>query len=132
MSPKSEGATKATPVDIPHDMEKEQIDHEEKSVGVADAGEIENKGTILDPLEALGDPDWREKQKKVVRTLDMTLLPMLWILYLFNYLDRTNIAQARLNSFEEDLGLVGNQFNIAVSVLTAGYVLHQPLIIATG
>lgn len=74
----------------------------------------------LNAIEALNDPDWEAKQKKIVRTLDMTLLPMLWILYLFNYLDRTSIAQARLNTFEEDLGLVGNQFNVAVSVLTAG------------
>lgn len=42
------------------------------------------------------------------------------ILYLFNYLDRTNISQARLDTFEEDLGLQNGQFNIAVSVLTAG------------
>ena len=44
---------------------------------------------------------------------------------MFNYLDRNNIAQARLNSFEEDLGLVGNQFNVAVSILNVGYMLAQ-------
>jgi hypothetical protein len=43
-------------------------------------------------LEALDIPDWQAKEKKVVRTLDMTLLPQLWILYMFNYLNRTNIA----------------------------------------
>jgi hypothetical protein len=29
-------------------------------------------------------------------------------------------SQARLNTFEEDLGLVGNQFNVAVSILNVG------------
>ena len=77
-------------------------------------------GRPLNAIEALNMPDWEQKEKKLVRILDMTLLPTLWILYLFNYLDRTNIAQARLNSFEEDLGLEGNDFNIAVSILTAG------------
>jgi hypothetical protein len=43
-------------------------------------------------LEALGIPDWQEMERKIVRTLDMTLLPQLWILYMFNYLNRTNIA----------------------------------------
>ena len=38
------------------------------------------------------DPEWRRKEKKLVRKLDMTLMPMVWILYLFNYLDRNNIA----------------------------------------
>lgn len=43
-------------------------------------------------IEALGIPDWQAKEKRIVRTLDMTLLPQLWILYMFNYLNRTNIA----------------------------------------
>jgi MFS family permease len=33
--------------------------------------------------------------------------------------------QARLSTFEEDLGLVGNDFNSAISVLTAGYMIGQ-------
>ena len=32
-------------------------------------------------IEALGIEDWQAKEKKIVRTLDMTLLPQLWILY---------------------------------------------------
>lgn len=45
-----------------------------------------------DPISSLGIPDWEIKERKVVRTLDMTLLPQLWILYMLNYLNRTNIA----------------------------------------
>ena len=33
--------------------------------------------------------------------------------------------QARLNSFEKNLGLKGNQFNTAVSLLNVTYVLMQ-------
>lgn len=29
--------------------------------------------------------------KSLVRKLDFTLMPMIWILYMFNYLDRNNI-----------------------------------------
>lgn len=32
-------------------------------------------------IEALGIEDWQAKEKKIVRRLDMTLLPQLWILY---------------------------------------------------
>lgn len=64
--------------------------------------------------------EYRIKERKLVRKLDLTLMPTVWILYLFNYLDRNNIAQARLNTFTQDLGLVGNQFNIAVSILNVG------------
>lgn len=37
------------------------------------------------------DEDFRRVSRSVVRKLDMTLLPMVWILYLFNYIDRNNI-----------------------------------------
>lgn len=37
----------------------------------------------------------------------------------------TASRQAKLDSFEKDLGLVGNQFNVAVSILNVGYVLFQ-------
>lgn len=40
-------------------------------------------------VAALGIPDWEAKEKKIVKILDMTLLPQLWILYMFNYLVST-------------------------------------------
>ncbi|KAH6686644.1 major facilitator superfamily domain-containing protein [Plectosphaerella plurivora] len=70
-------------------------------------------------------PEWKIAERRVVRKLDMTLLPTVWVLYMFNYLDRNNIAQARLDDFEGDLGLVGNQFNVAVSILNVGYMIAQ-------
>lgn len=45
-----------------------------------------------DQIDALGIPNWRDLEKQVVRRLDMTLMPCLWVLYLFNYLDRASIA----------------------------------------
>ena len=46
-------------------------------------------------------------------------------MYFFNYVDRGALAQARLNDFETDLGMTGNDFNVAVSILVVGYVLMQ-------
>lgn len=89
---------------------------------------IEKKEALPTPdeqLDALGIPDWRNLEKKLVKRLDMTLVPCLWALYLFNYLDRASIAQARLSSLEEDLNLSDGQFGFAVSILTIGYVLGQ-------
>ncbi|KAK5069335.1 hypothetical protein LTR64_008369 [Lithohypha guttulata] len=61
----------------------------------------------------------------LVRKLDRRVLPILWAMYFLNYLDRNAIAQARLNDLEDDLGLTGNQFNVAVSILFVGYLLMQ-------
>lgn len=38
------------------------------------------------------DAEWLRMEKKLVQKLDMTLMPIIWTLDLFNYLDRNNIA----------------------------------------
>ncbi|WWD20838.1 hypothetical protein CI109_105315 [Kwoniella shandongensis] len=42
-----------------------------------------------------------------------------------NYIDRNNAAAARLQGFEEDLHLTGNQFPTLLSILYVGYILFQ-------
>lgn len=71
--------------------EKEQADFEQAEEGnkVMDASHLPRPEEVI---EALGIPNWRELEKKAVRRLDMTLMPALWVLYLFNYLDRASIA----------------------------------------
>jgi hypothetical protein len=57
----------------------------------------------------------------LVKKLDMRIMPILWAMYFLNYLDRNAIAQARLNGLEDDLGLVGTQYNTCISILFVGY-----------
>ncbi|KAK7464302.1 hypothetical protein VKT23_006470 [Stygiomarasmius scandens] len=66
-----------------------------------------------------------EAERKLVKKLDMRIIPALWAMYFLNYLDRSAIAQARLNGLEKHLGLVGSQFNICVSILFVGYAVVQ-------
>ncbi|KAK1455706.1 hypothetical protein CMEL01_04466 [Colletotrichum melonis] len=80
---------------------------------------------VTDVNFSMAEEEFIAHEKSLVRKLDYTLVPMVWLLYLFNYLDRNNIAQARLSSFEKDLNLTGNQFNVAVSILNIGYMLMQ-------
>lgn len=40
--------------------------------------------------------------------------------------DRSNIGNANLTGFSDDLGLVGNQYGAAVSVVYATYVVFEP------
>jgi hypothetical protein len=65
------------------------------------------------------------EEKKLVRRLDSFIMPIVFCMYFMNKLDQNAIANARLDGFEKDLGLKGNQFNICVSVLYAGYTLIQ-------
>ena len=60
--------------------------------------------------------------------LDLRLLPVLSIMYLFNSLDKSNLGNAKTNGLEKSLGLEGNQYNILLSVFFIPYVLTAPFL----
>ncbi|KAL6358995.1 hypothetical protein LRP88_09193 [Fusarium phalaenopsidis] len=62
---------------------------------------------------------------RLVRKLDWVILPMLWIMYWFNYLDRNAITVARLDNLEEELNLSSTEYQTCVSILFVGYILGQ-------
>ncbi|KAI8650985.1 MFS domain-containing protein [Fusarium keratoplasticum] len=67
-----------------------------------------------------------EKAKKMfLRKLDRWIIPPVMLLYLFSFLDRVNIGNARLYGLEEDLDLVGDQYQLAVSILFVTYILSE-------
>ncbi|KAI9753604.1 MAG: hypothetical protein M4579_005068 [Chaenotheca gracillima] len=67
----------------------------------------------------------RVAEKKLVRKLDLYIVPIVMLLYLLSFLDRVNIGNARLYNMEADLGLKGNQFQTATSILFVTYVLSE-------
>ncbi|KAG2352673.1 MFS general substrate transporter [Suillus spraguei] len=63
-------------------------------------------------------------EKRLLRKLDLRVA-FLVLVYIMNSMDRTNAAAARLRGLEEDLGMMGNQFNTLMSVFYVGYLLTQ-------
>jgi MFS family permease len=80
-----------------------------------DGSEIERQLGEVDPVA----------EKKLVRKLDMFLIPVVMLLYLFSFLDRVNIGNARLYGLEKDLGLNASQWQVAVSILFVTYILSE-------
>ncbi|RAO67156.1 uncharacterized protein BHQ10_003168 [Talaromyces amestolkiae] len=64
-------------------------------------------------------------EKKLVRKVDIRLLIMMVVMYILNYLDRNNIAAAKLAGLEKSLNLKGDQYQLCVSILFVGYLLMQ-------
>ncbi|KAL4908150.1 hypothetical protein BDW74DRAFT_97637 [Aspergillus multicolor] len=64
-------------------------------------------------------------EKALLRKLDRWIVPPVMLLYLLSFLDRVNIGNARLYGLEEDLGLEGDQYQIAVSILFVTYILSE-------
>ncbi|EKD20641.1 uncharacterized protein L3040_006366 [Drepanopeziza brunnea f. sp. 'multigermtubi'] len=64
-------------------------------------------------------------EKTLVRKLDLHIIPVVMLLYLLSFLDRVNIGNARLYGLEEDLGMHGNMYQTAVSLLFVTYILCE-------
>jgi len=64
-------------------------------------------------------------ESKLKAKIDLRLMPMIILMYIMNYLDRNNIAAAKLAGILTDLHLKGSEFNTAVSILFVGYLLMQ-------
>ncbi|KAJ5973707.1 MFS general substrate transporter [Penicillium waksmanii] len=76
-------------------------------------------------LLAMTEEERELMEKKLVRKIDARLLIMLVVMYILNYLDRNNIASAKLAGLDKDLNLKGNQYQTCVSILFVGYLLMQ-------
>ncbi|KAF2139355.1 uncharacterized protein K452DRAFT_275577 [Aplosporella prunicola CBS 121167] len=63
--------------------------------------------------------------KRLLRKLDRTLLPPLSILYLLSFLDRSNVANAKLEGLTEDLGISGDVYLTSLTLYFVGYVLFE-------
>lgn len=96
------------------------------------------------PDEMSSVPTVEERwERMLIWKIDLHILPVVVLLYLFSFLDRgswsdspcfggqcwhhplVNIGNARLYGLEEDLGLVGDQYQIAVSILFVTYCVCQ-------
>ncbi|KAL4998933.1 major facilitator superfamily domain-containing protein [Aspergillus recurvatus] len=64
-------------------------------------------------------------ERKLRRRIDSIIMPLVILVYLMNYIDRNNYPAAKLQGLPEDLGLVGNQYQVGLSILFVGYILMQ-------
>ncbi|WEW56546.1 hypothetical protein PRK78_001992 [Emydomyces testavorans] len=79
-------------------------------MGVIETEKDENAVAVT--KEDVADEDFSDIDvKKVLRKMDLRLIPMLALLYLLSFLDRGNIGNARIEGLEKDLKLHGSQYN---------------------
>ncbi|KAI0433791.1 MFS transporter [Xylaria sp. FL1042] len=64
-------------------------------------------------------------ERKLRNKLDYMIVPTVSILYLFCFIDRANIGNARLAGFEKDLGLVGYDYNTVLSIFYISYIVFE-------
>ncbi|KAH5138173.1 hypothetical protein HBH69_225250 [Parastagonospora nodorum] len=75
-------------------------------------GEAANELYHIDPV----------KERRMMRKFDLYAIVGMGILYMMSNLDRSNLGNANIAGMPEEIGLIGNQFGIATTLLFATYV----------
>ncbi|ORY28993.1 major facilitator superfamily domain-containing protein [Naematelia encephala] len=93
---------------------------------IEDTGKAELNHVDHAPSEDLlsGDDEARIT-KSVLWKLDTRMLPMLAVLFLFSFLDRTNIGNAKVLGLTTDLHLTGAQYANCLAIFFAFYIASE-------
>lgn len=91
----------------------------------------EYRATEVDAIQET-TADLAKLDKRILWKIDLHILPLITIAYLMNYLDRTNLSNAKTlnNDIEgatmvEQLNLTNNRYNIIVCLFYVPYVLFE-------
>ncbi|KAI5307403.1 hypothetical protein KEM56_000002 [Ascosphaera pollenicola] len=66
-----------------------------------------------------------EENKRLLRTIDWHLMPVLCIIYGLNYLDKTTLSYASIMGLKEDLHLVQDDYQWLSSAFYFGYLVFE-------
>ncbi|KAJ4174139.1 hypothetical protein NW754_004554 [Fusarium falciforme] len=91
---------------------------------------MENSDKVLPLSERINaasrmDPATRARVEKRLKLKLDARCGLFVLIYIMNYLDRNNIAAARLRGLQEDLKLDDNEYATCLSILYVGYILMQ-------
>ncbi|KAI9648328.1 High-affinity nicotinic acid transporter [Ciborinia camelliae] len=84
----------------------------------ADGGQFE-----FDEMHIVCPPHTTEA--KLMRKIDLRVIPFLCILYLLAFLDRVNIANAKSFKLAKDLKLDGTKYNTALTIFFIPYIFFE-------
>ncbi|CDO91936.1 unnamed protein product [Kluyveromyces dobzhanskii CBS 2104] len=101
------------------DVVEENIDGCKESIRSPDGEEeasYDERPSLTHPMES-----------RVVKKMDLYLVPLMCMLYFLSNLDKSNIGNAEVAGLSESLGLTGNQYGNCVTVFYATYIFFDPI-----
>ena len=109
---------------------KQSVDHVSNTSLEIAPNQARNKKLPPELVRNMSLEERQHQERSLTRKIDARLLPMLVLMYIMNYLDRNNIAAARLAGLEDPkdeggLNLTSTQYLTALSILFVGYLLMQ-------
>lgn len=91
-------------------------DDPKRRVSVDKAAEKAQEVIENDPDAGKSPEERAAIERKLLWKIDLLIIPWMCLLYLLSFLDRTNIGNARLAGMEEDLGMSGLDYNVALTI----------------
>ncbi|EHY52404.1 High-affinity nicotinic acid transporter [Exophiala dermatitidis] len=64
-------------------------------------------------------------ERRLLTKIDLRVIPVLSVLYLLAFLDRTNVANAAIFGLQKDLGLTATQYSTALTIFFVPYVIFE-------
>ncbi|KAK8036097.1 hypothetical protein PG993_008711 [Apiospora rasikravindrae] len=89
-----------------------------KSVGVHTVATPES-------LRGMAEDELKKLEKRMVRKVDFVILPIMTILYILNFVDRSALAASKVYGITKDLNMSEHDFATAISILFVGYIPFQ-------
>ncbi|KAL5359696.1 major facilitator superfamily domain-containing protein [Aspergillus floccosus] len=104
----------------PHDKESTQAGAVKEAQEVATTS-VHSVNESDENLPALD----KQQERRLRWKVDLYVIPTVTVLYLFCFIDRANIGNARLAGLEKDLGLTGYDYNILLSIFYVSYIVFE-------
>ncbi|KAL7625237.1 hypothetical protein AAE478_004452 [Parahypoxylon ruwenzoriense] len=76
-------------------------------------------------IRHMSNAEIKNLETKMVRKLDLVIMPIMGILYILNYVDRSALAATKVYGIMEDLSMSSTDFATAISILFVGYIPMQ-------
>ena len=118
--------------DSPREDAKTSVFPDEKlRFSAGDERSVEKSDALVTADSQMFEID-HHAERRLVWKFDTRILPVLAVMYLFNSLDKSNLGNAKSDGLEKTLNLVGDQYNIILSVFFVPYVLTAPVLAIAG
>ncbi|KAF2430788.1 MFS general substrate transporter [Tothia fuscella] len=112
------------------ELEKASIEQEEGRNRHTGRQQHSSRKDVINEIDHLATAATRASfahldEKKILRKMDLRLIPMLALLYLLSFLDRGNIGNAKIEGLTEDLKISGPQYNWCLTIFFFSYAAFE-------
>jgi hypothetical protein len=84
---------------------------------------VEEKEHITGPSTPPGATT--DAEKRLLRKIDIHLIPILFLIYMLSFLDRINIGNAKIQGLTQELHMSGTDYNATLLVFFVPYILLE-------